>query len=61
MRRITALLLFTLGYTLMALLTPSVAAVPAILFFALASLVLVTQPAPADPAEALAQRLIREL
>ncbi len=61
MRRITALLLFVLGYMLMALLTPAVAAVPAILFFAVASLVLVTQPAPPDPAEALAQRLLREL
>ncbi len=54
------MMLFTLGYALMALLAPSVAAVPAIVIFAFASLVLVTQPAPPDPAEALAQRILRE-
>ena len=60
MRRLTALLLFTLGYALMALLAPTVAAVPALAFFAIAALVLVTQPAPArDQAEAVARELLR--
>ena len=58
-RRLTALLLFTLGYALMALLAPSVAAVPALAFFATAALVLVTQPAPPrDAAEAVANELL---
>ena len=59
-RRLTALLLFTLGYSLMALLAPTVAAVPALAVFAPAALVLVTQPAPPqDPAEAVARELLR--
>ena len=59
MRRLTALLLFTLGYALMALLAPAVAALPALAVFAAAALVLVTQPAPArDPAEAVARELL---
>lgn len=60
MRRLSALLLFTLGYAVMALLSPTVAALPAIAVFALAGWVLVSQPAPArDGAEAIARELLR--
>lgn len=46
MRRMRALSLFTVGYMLMALLSPAVAALPALLVFALASFVLIReQPA----------------
>ena len=54
------MLLFTLGYSLMALLSPTVAALPALAVFAAAALVLVTQPAPPeDAAEAVARELLR--
>jgi hypothetical protein len=46
MRRIRALSLFTVGYMLMALLSPAVAALPALVVFALASAVLVREPEP---------------
>jgi hypothetical protein len=60
MRRLSALLLFTLGYAVMALLSPAVAALPAIAVFALAGWVLVSQPAPPrDGAEAIARELLR--
>lgn len=60
MRRVSALLLFTLGYAVMAMLSPAVAAVPAITVFALAGWVLVSRPAPArDAAEAIARELLR--
>jgi hypothetical protein len=51
-----ALLLFTVGYMLMALLSPAVAALPAFLAFALASLVLVREDEPADAARELPTR-----
>ena len=60
MRRTTALLLFVLGYALMAMLSPAVAALPAVALFALAGLVLVTRPADADPAERVARELLRD-
>ncbi len=45
----------------MALLSPAVAAVPAIAFFGVAAFVLVTQPAPpSDPAEALAREILTQ-
>ena len=44
MRRTTALLLFTFGYSLMALLATAVAAAPAFLAFCAAGFVLVRQP-----------------
>jgi hypothetical protein len=47
MRRMRALSLFTLGYMLMALLSPAVAALPALLVFGLASFVLVREYEPA--------------
>lgn len=59
MRRLKALVLFTLGYALMALLSPTVAALPAVLAFAVASFVLVRPAEPAAPAEALARELTR--
>ena len=58
MRRLKALVLFTLGYALMALLSPAVA-LPAVLAFAVASFVLVRPAEPAAPAEALARELTR--
>ena len=52
-----ALSLFTLGYMLMALLSPAVAALPALLVFALASAVLVREPSrDREPAPAQALR-----
>ena len=56
----SALVLFTLGYAVMALLSPGVAALPAIALFAPAGWLLVSQPAPArDGAEAIARELLR--
>lgn len=46
MRRMRALSLFTVGYMLMALLSPAVAALPALLVFALASFVLIREDEP---------------
>jgi hypothetical protein len=46
MRRMRALGLFTLGYAVMALFSPSLAAAPALVAFALASLVLVREEQP---------------
>lgn len=54
MRRMRALSLFTLGYMLMALLSPVVAAFPALLVFALASAVLVREPRDRESAAARA-------
>lgn len=48
-----ALMLFTLGYMLMALLSPAVAALPAFVAFALASLVLVREDDAGDAAREL--------
>ena len=60
MRRLAALLLFTLGYALMALFEPAAAALPALLVFALAGGLLVTQEPPArDGADAVARELLR--
>ena len=60
MRRLPALLLFTTGYMLMALLAPGVAAFPALAAFAVGGLFLVRQqPQPADPAEQIALELVR--
>jgi len=59
MRRLTALLLFVLGYSSMALLSPAVATVPALVLFAVAGFVLVTRPEPQDAAEAIARELLR--
>jgi hypothetical protein len=51
-----ALSLFTLGYLLMALLSPVVAALPALLVFALASVVLMREPGATEQAAARADR-----
>ena len=60
MRRLPALLLFTAGYMLMALLAPEVAAFPALVAFAAGGLLLVRQqPQPADPVEQIAHELAR--
>ena len=59
MRRLTALLLFVLGYSAMALLSPAVATLPALALFAVAGFVLVTRPQPRDAAEAIAHELLR--
>jgi hypothetical protein len=56
MRRLRALVLFTLGYMLMALLSPAVAALPALVAFALASFVLVREEEPAAAQQAPAAR-----
>jgi hypothetical protein len=55
MRRTTALLLFTLGYALMALFAPAVAAAPALLAFCGASVVLLRQPRPRHEFDRLAR------
>lgn len=61
MRRLSALLLFTVGYAVMALFEPAVAALPALLAFALAGVLLVTQEPPArDAAENVARELLRD-
>jgi hypothetical protein len=57
-RRLKALVLFTLGYALMALLSPAAAALPALLAFAVASFVLV-RPAEPAAAEGLARERLR--
>ena len=59
MRRLGALLLYVVGYMTMAMLSPVVAALPALLVFALGALLLVQRPVDADPAEAIARELLR--
>ena len=59
MRRLGALLLYVVGYMAMAMLSPVVAALPALLVFALGALLLVQRPAEPDPAEALAREILR--
>jgi hypothetical protein len=60
MRRVSALILFTLGYVVMAMVSPTAAAVPCVAVFALAGWLLVSQPArPRDGAEAIAHELLR--
>ena len=59
MRRTTALLLFTLGYSLIALLAPAVAATPALLAFCGASFVLLRQPRRPDEVDGCARELRR--
>jgi hypothetical protein len=60
MRRLRALVLFTLGYMLMALFSPLVATVPALAVFGLASLILLRAPRlePEDASEAVARELL---
>jgi hypothetical protein len=58
-RRVGALVLYVLGYSAMAMLSPEVAAVPALLVFALGALLLVQRPAEPDPAEAIARELLQ--
>jgi hypothetical protein len=48
-RRLRALILFTLGYSLMALLSPAVATLPALVIFALASFVLLQRDDEDEP------------
>ena len=60
MRRLSALVLFTLGYAGMALFSPAAAAAPAIVLFAVAGGLLVTRPEPPrDAAEVVARELLR--
>ena len=60
MRRLTALMLFTVGYAAMALLSPAVAALPALAVFSVAGLVLLRRPAGPDEAERIARGLARK-
>ncbi len=56
MRRITALVLFTLGYGLMVLLDPAVSMVPALAAFYAGGMVLVREPGEAPAAARLHRR-----
>lgn len=58
MRRLRALVLFTLGYTAIALLEPAVAAGPALIAFYVGGLGLAGGPEAADDAELIALELV---
>ena len=59
MRRLSALLLFTFGYVLMALLEPAVATVPALLSFLSGAAVLVRPAEEQDQVARIARELAR--